>query len=621
MRLSALDISIIFIYLLAVAVIGLVMQKRAKRNIGSYMLGGNKLPWYALGVSNASGMFDISGTMWMVMLAFVYGLKSIWIPWLWPSFNQVFLMMFLASWLRRSNVTTGAEWILTRFGRGRDTSKAHSIVVVFALLSCLGFLAYGFIGLGKFVEIFIPWSVVEPFVPIQVSAEYVPHFYGLAFTFFAVFYSVLGGMASIVWADVVQFVIMTIAAVAIAIIAINELAISSLQVPAEWFTPFFGAQLNMDWTGIIDEVNEKIQTDGFSLFGIFFSMMLFKGVLASLAGPAPNYDMQKIFSSRSPQDAAKMSGFVSLVLLPTRYLMIISFAVLALLNYSELNLESTSGIDFEKILPAAIQNFAPEGILGLLLAGLLAAFVGTFAGTLNAAQAYIVNDLYLKYINPKASNKTVTNMNYLTGILVVALSVVVGFFSKDVNSLLQWIVAGLYGGYIAANVLKWYWWRFNGNGFFWGMMAGIVPALVFPYIFDGLDLYYFPLLLFISLVGSVVGTYMAPPTDMETLKKFYFSVRPWGFWEPVHKLVVAEHPDFRKNKNFALDSFNVVLGVVGQLCLTLLPIYLVLQMFTELAVVLGVLSVCGVILKRTWWDKLYSEEEKANRREKALVSN
>lgn len=610
MKLSAIDFCIIIIYLLAVASIGLFLKNRAKENKEAYLLGGNTLPWYALGLSNASGMFDISGTMWMVMLAFVYGLKSIWIPWLWPSFNQVFLMVFLGIWLRRSNVTTGAEWMLTRFGKTRNTNKSHTIVVIFALLSCLGFLAYGFIGLGKFVEIFIPWSAVQPYVPFTVPPAYVPHLYGLAFTLFAVFYSVLGGMASIVWADVLQFIIMTIGALVIGYIAIDNIAGGTLVVPEGWTTPFFGATLDLDWTGIIDDVNTKIQEDGFSLFGIFFSLMLFKGILASLAGPTPNYDMQKILSTRSPQDAAKMSGFVSLVLIPTRYLMIIGFTVLALLNYEQLNLEVGGRIDYEQILPSAIVNFAPTGILGLIIAGLLSAFIGTFAGTLNAAQAYIVNDIYLRYVNPKASNAKVSNMNYLTGIVVVLLSVVLGFFAKDVNSLLQWIVSGLYGGYIAANVLKWYWWRFNSNGFFWGMLSGIAPALVFPFFFDGLDLYYFPLLLLLSLTGSIVGTLSAPPTDMETLKSFYRTVRPWGFWKPVDRLVKAEDPDFKENTNFWMDAFNVVVGVAAQMCLTLLPIYLVIQMHTELFITLALFLACAMVLKKTWWDMLPKDEHK-----------
>ncbi|GGK87854.1 sodium:solute symporter family protein [Rufibacter glacialis] len=609
MRLTALDISIIFIYLIAVAAIGLFLQKRAKANKEAYLLGGNTLPWYALGLSNASGMFDISGTMWMVMLGFVYGLKSIWIPWLWPSFNQIFLMMFLAAWLRRSNVTTGAEWMLTRFGRGRDSNKSHAIVVAFALLSCLGFLAYGFIGLGKFVEIFVPWSAVQPYVPFTVSAEFVPHFYGMLFTFFAVFYSILGGMASIVWADVLQYAIMTAASVVVAVLAMNNLDTAPLNVPEEWKTPFFGATLNMEWTGIIDDVNAKIQSDGYSLFGIFFSLMVFKGILASLSGPTPNYDMQKILSSRSPADAAKMSAFVSVVLIPTRYLMIMGFTVLAILNYDQLNLHSASGIDFERILPAAIQRFAPTGIMGLLLAGLLAAFIGTFAGTLNAAQAYLVNDVYLKYVNPEASNVAVNRMNYATGIVVVLVSMALGFMAKDVNSLLQWIVAGLYGGYISANVLKWYWWRFNGNGFFWGMLVGIIAALIFPYFTEGLDLYYFPWLLLISLTGSLIGTFMAPPTDAETLKSFYKTVRPWGFWKPVADQVKAEDPSFVENKNFVLDMFNVLIGVVWQMSLTVLPIYLILGMHRELMVSGGIMLVCSLILKKTWWDKLPQDSD------------
>ncbi len=609
MKLTALDIGIIVAYLVAIILLGIFMQKRASANKEAYMLGGNTLPWYALGLSNASGMFDISGTMWMVTLAFVYGLKSIWIPWLWPSFNQIFLMVYLAAWLRRSNVSTGAEWMLTRFGRGRDANRAHSIVVVFALLSCLGFLAYGFIGLGKFVEIFIPWSMVAPYLPFNVSPEYVPHVYGLAFTSFAVFYSILGGMAGIVWADVLQFVIMTVAAIAVGVLAMNNLAVSDLNVPDAWTTPFFGATLDLDWTGIIDEVNAKIQSDGYSLFGIFFSMMVFKGILSSMAGPTPNYDMQKILSSRSPSDAAKMNGFVSVVLMPTRYLMIIGFAVLALLNYKQLDLQSVSGIDFEKILPAAINEFVPSGLTGLILAGLLAAFIGTFAGTLNAAQAYIVNDIYLKYVDPDASNQRISSMNYLTGIVVVLISVVIGFFAKDVNSLLQWIVSALYGGYIAANVLKWYWWRFNASGFFWGMLAGIIPAMTFPYLIGGLDLYYFPLLFAVSLAGSIAGTLLAPPTDVETLKSFYRTIHPWGFWKPIQELVMDEDPDFEANRNFKWDMMNVGIGVVAQMCLTVLPIYLVLGMNTSLFVSLGILAVTIIILKRTWWDKLGEQDK------------
>lgn len=606
MKLTLIDIVIIFTYLFSTVIIGLVLKKAAQKSKSNYMLGGNKLPWYLLGLSNASGMFDISGTMWLVTLLFVYGLKSIWIPWLWPVFNQVFLMVFLSIWLRRSKVTTGAEWINTRFGRSRDSNLSHGVVVVFALIMCLGYLAYGFIGLGKFVMIFIPWDMVAPYIPFAVPLEYVPHIYGIAFTMFAVFYAVLGGMTSIVWADVLQYIIMAISAILIGVLAMKAMAVESLNVPKDWASPFFGWNLDeLDWRGIIDEVNTKIASDGYSLFTIFFMMMVFKGVLVSIAGPAPTYDMQKILSTKSPKEAAKMSGFVSVVLMPIRYFMIAGFAVLALLYYDRLNLLVAGQIDFEQILPSAIAEFVPVGFMGLLLAGLLAAFNSTFAGTLNAAQAYIVNDIYLRYVKPEADPREIKNMNYITGVTVVIVSIIFGVFAQDVNSVLQWIVSALYGSYVVSNVLKWYWWRFNGYGYFWGMVAGLIPALIFPYVFsETLDLYYFPWLLLISLAGAMLGTFLSKPTNEETLVEFYENVRPWGFWGPIKAKVMAKDPEFVPNKNFKMDMFNVLIGTIAQTALVALPIYIVLKDTLPIWITIIITVICGFILKKTWWNKL-----------------
>jgi Na+/proline symporter len=609
MKITFIDAGIVVLYLATMVAIGWLLRKRARKNKESYLLGGKSLPWYMLGLSDASDMFDISGTMWMVALCFVYGMKSIWIPWLWPVFNQVFMMMFLSKWVRRSNASTGAEWLVTRFGAtGEWVKSSHNVVVAFALLSCFGFLAYGFVGLGKFIETFVPWNTVKAYVPFSVAPEYVPHLYGMVFTLFAMFYSILGGMHSIVLGDVIKYAIMTVACIAIGVIAMMRLHTtgSTLAVPEGWINPFFNWRLQLDWSQLVPDANKKIADDKFGLFGFFFMMMLFKGVFASLAGPAPNYDMQKVLSTRSPKDASKMSGFVSIILLPVRYSMIIGLTVLALLYYNQLNLRNAAGgTDFEMILPAAINSFLPAGILGLVLTGLLGAFMGTFSGTLNAAQAYIVNDIYLKYINPHAGTRKVITANYLVGIVVVAIGVTLGFFAKDVNSVLQWIVGALYGGYIASNMFKWYWWRFNASGFFWGMVSGIAAALVFPYLFpDTLPLYSWPLLFLISVAGCLLGTWLTPPTDEAVLKSFYKTVNPWGFWKPIRIKVMAEDPAFKPNRRFGMDMFNVVLGIIGQCCLTILPMYVVLWLKMPLFITVCILLVITGILKRTWWNKL-----------------
>src|SRR5690606_11725955 len=103
---------------------------------------------------------------------------------------------------------------------------------------------------------------------------------------------------------------------------------------------------------------------------------------------------------------------------------------------------------------------------GLLLAGLLAAFMGTFSAFINAAPAYIVNDIYKKYINPNASDKKYVRLSIVSSFALVIVGITFGFFASSLNALTLWITSALYGGYAAANVLKWIWWRFSGYGYF-----------------------------------------------------------------------------------------------------------------------------------------------------------
>lgn len=615
MKLHLIDVLIISAYLLVIVIIGIFLKKRAAKNLDSYFLGGKSLPFYMLGLSNASGMFDITGTMLMVYWAFAYGFKSLWIPWLWPVFNQIFLMVYLSVWLRRSNVLTGAEWIKTRFGKGRGAELSHNIVVVFALISVLGFLSYGFIGIGKFMEIFFPWDVVSHYVPFDIPIQYVPHFYGIFFTAVATFYVMMGGMFSIVWTDVVQFLIMTVAGIVIAIIGMELVSPGMIAsfVPHGWDSPFFGWMLDVDWSGRMDMLAERMNNEPYSLIGLFVMMALLKGVFMSMAGPAPNYDMQKILSCKSPKEAALMSGSVSVILLIPRYLMIMGFALLAVYffkNDGGMAQLALSHTDFETILPHLITKYVPVGLTGLLLAGLLAAFMSTFASTVNAAPAYFVNDVYLKYINPEASAKRQIKVSYLTSVLVVVISTVMGFFLKDINEIFQWIVGALFGGYIAANVLKWHWWRFNGEGYFWGMTVGVVAAIIMKFtVPDALVLYFFPVLFGVSLIGCIVGTYSAPPTDEGTLIDFYVRVRPWGWWKPVAEKAIKRYPQVTPNRNFKRDAFNVIVGIIWQCSLTIIPMYLVTRGTSGLIVSVLILAVTSGILYHTWYRPLCREEK------------
>lgn len=608
MSLSWIDISIVILYLVLTLFLGFYLSKRASKNLEAYFLGGNSIKWYYLGLSNASGMFDISGTMWTVTLTFVYGLKSAWIPWLWPVWNQIFVMVFLAIWMRRSNAMTGAQWITFRFGDGRGGRLAHIIVVIFAVVSVIGFIAYFVEGIGKFATTFLPWDLSTDILALHLTSE---QSYALIIIGITTLYTLKGGMYSVVSTEVIQFLIMTVACIAIGIIAYNQVTPEQIiaATPDGWSDLMPQWNLNLDWSQTFPELNDKIASDGYELFGMLIMMMVLKGIFASLAGPVPSYDMQRILSTRTPSDAAKMSGLTPLVLFIPRYLMVAGLTVLALV-YLKPELQAMGvDMDFEMVLPMAIQSFVPIGVKGLLLAGLLAAFMGTFAAFVNAAPAYLVNDLYKKYVNPKASNKKLIRYSYAASLVLVLIGVSVGLFVTSLNSLTLWITSSLFGGYAAANVLKWIWWRFNGMGYFAGMLGGLVASLVVPpltrMLFPGIiDIYIFPVIFLITFLACVFTSMATKPEDMSTLKQFYKQTRPWGFWNPIKGEILKEDPNFQGNKDFKRDAFNVVIGIIWQMSMIVIPLYLLTKNTEETIIAVVIFIATSVILKKTWYNNL-----------------
>ena len=604
MNLQPLDIGIVIGYLVLTLVIGFLISKRASKNLESYFLGGRRIPFYILGISNASGMFDITGTMWFVAILFIYGLKGAWLPWMWPIWNQVFLMVFLASWLRRSNAMTGAEWLKTRFGEDRGGRLSHFIIVIFAIISVIGFIAYTFSGIGKFATSFFPWDLTTEIGSHILSSENV---YALLIIGFTTLYTIKGGMYSVVATEILQYLVMIISCIIVGVIAMNLVSPAQLNavIPEGWKDLFFGWKLNLDWSNLIPTVKNKISADGYEFFSILFMIMVFKGILVSIAGPVPSYDLQRILATKNPRDAARMTWFTSLVLFFPRFLMVAGITVLVLVYFSPKLNSMGADIDFEMIFPYAVSNFIPTGLLGILLAGLIAAFMSTFSAYVNAGPAYIVNDIYKKFINPTASNKRYIRLSYWVSFILVIIGVIFGLFIHSIDSATKWIVSSLYGGYTASNVLKWIWWRFNGYGYFWGMLTGLAASLFIPLFFpEASALNTFPIILLISSIGSVGGSLLTEPDNEEVLKKFYSTVRPWGFWEPIYIKVKAEQPEFKKNLDFKRDMINSVVGIAWQMSMLVMPIYLVIREYISLSVALGVFVLTSLFLKAYWYNRL-----------------
>ncbi len=614
MRLSSIDIGILVVYFVAMLTVGIYVARRASKNLDSYFLGGKTMPWWLLGVSNASAMWDVTGTMWFVYLLFTYGLKAVFLPWLWPTFNQIFEAVYLSRWVRSSNARTGAEWITTRFGSGRGGELSKAVIVVFALINVVGFISYNFQGMGKFCKVFLPWNLSAndyAIIIMSVTAIYV----------------VLGGMLSVVLTDFTQFILMVIASFVIGYIAMTTVAPDAFlaTTPTDWGNIFFGLNINLDWSATLPALNDKIASDGMaSLFGLFFMMMFTKGVLVSMAGVAPNYDMQRVLAAKTSREASLMSAIVSICLVP-RWIMIGGITLLGVVYVTpELN-KMGDKIDFELVLPYVINNFLPAGLIGILLAGLLSSFMASFSATVNAGAAYLVNDLYKAYLNPQASNRTLIYASYVGSALILVVGMIIGAYVSSINDITQWIVSGLYGGYTAANVLKWYWWRLNGFGYFWGMLIGIISAMlvpvVSPLVAPGVNVIYtFPFIVFFSAIGCVVGSLMTEPVDDETLKTFYRNVRPWGFWNPVLKMVAAEDPSIQPNKDAARDLTNCAVGIVWQLMLVTTPLYTIFRNYIAALICVGIFILTTIYLKIYWYDHLGNDEAIADAAESSATA-
>ncbi|MGV8814526.1 MAG: sodium:solute symporter family protein [Gelidibacter sp.] len=617
-----IDISIIAVYVILTLGVGIWISKRASKGLDSYFLGGKTIKWYYLGLSNGSGMFDISGTALMVGWLFLYGAKSFMLMWLWPIWNQIFIMMFLAVWIRRSNIMTGSEWILTRFGDDKAGRASHKIVALFAVVAAIGFIAYFFEGVGKFLTVILPWDLALTIGTSEIFTS--EQSYALIIIFMTTLYTIKGGMFSVVATEVLQYGIMVLAGILVAaysFFAFTDVEVTSV-ISTEWKNIFFGWELDTHWDSKYQAFNDLVDSEGYKMFGALIGMSLFKGFFASIAGPTPSFDMQRILSTKTVKEAAYMAGFTNLILFIPRYLLIGGIVVIALVVLApgmaaDPNL---TGGTLEILLPQVINFHVPVGIKGLLLAGLLAAFMSTFSAFVNAGPAYIVNDIYKKYFKPEATDQHYIKASHIASFAVVALGVFMGFFADSINSLTLWITSSLFGGYVAANFLKWIWWRFNGWGYFWGMFSGlIIASLQFfldqnkahftegTWLYDLSHvsaIYLFPLIFGVSLLGSFLGTYLSKPTDMNVLKSFYANVHPWGFWKPVLKELKKENHPIEKNSEFWSDMLNCVIGIVWQSSMIVLPIYFIIRDYPKAFISLGVFLLTSIILKFTWLDKV-----------------
>jgi len=592
---STVDLIIVIIYLLAIVIIGLLMQKKASQGIDSYFLGNRKLPWWVLGASGMASNTDIAGTM--INTAFIYalGTKGFFIEIRGGvTLIMAFLMVFMGKWNRRSQVMTQAEWMHFRFGTGKEGDFARIISAIAAIVMTVAMVTYFVIGAGKFVGEFLG---IEP---IYAS---------LLMVVLAMIYTVASGLYGVVWTDVFQGVF-----IFGVILYITGTAMSIVNLPQEFFVSvpmvdgsFTAIKTTLaEWSRIIPP-NEMNMPEGstfaiYNLFGIAIMFYLFKVTLEGASG-AGGYMLQRYFAAKSDREAGMLSLFWT-CLLAFRWPLIASFAMLGVYH----GIETGSVIaDPELVLPTVIKNYIPAGVRGLLIAGLMAAAMSTFDSTVNAGAAYWVKDLYQTYLNPRASEKDLMIQARLASVGIVILALLFSLTISNINEIWGWITMGIGAGMFIPQVIRWYWWRFNGYGFAIGTAVGMTAA-VLTKAFTGPIPEYTSFLIASgsSLAGCILGTLLTPATENSVLENFYKVTRPFGFWSHIRGSL-PEAVQSKVNQENRRDIIATFFAVPWQVVLFLTGIMIVMKQWSNAMNLFAILVILSAGLYWFWFRHLSDE--------------
>ena len=574
--LGTIDLGIIALYLAAMIGIGLLSQKLASRGADSYFLGDRRMPWWMLAASGSSSYWDITGTMWIVSLLCLLGMKAMWHQWVWGFPLPIFFAAFMGRWINRSKVMTAAEWMKTRFGEDAAGQSARSAYAALAVITVVSFLAYDAVGMGKFGQQYLPFSR-------NVCAALILGLTGV--------YIVFGGFRSLIITEVVQTAIMSLGAVVIAYLGFRQVNLGDLaaKLSGSWFS------LSIPWK------DPAFAETEFFLFGALTIAWASKGLLLCFGGPEQLYDFQRFLSARNERDASKL-GLLWGVLHTLRWPMAMGIAVLFLSGFMGVS-------DTEQVLPAVIKNVLPVGIRGLVLAALLAAFMSTFNSTVNAGASYLVVDIYKKYFNRDASQKQLVHAGYVSSSMLIVIGILVGATATSIHRIFQWIMAALGAGVLLPNFLRWYWWRLNGWGFTAGVLVGIFASLIQAVFFAAAPLYiYFPVIAGIGLIASIIVSYLTPATEEKVLIDFFMTIQPAGLWRPVRRKVEALHPGFKKDIPFRHDLLNVAVGIPWLFSLWVAPMYLVARRYQEAGLFFLAAVALSVVLYFTWYKPLKYEK-------------
>ncbi|HEX8451820.1 MAG TPA: sodium:solute symporter family protein [Longimicrobium sp.] len=540
MKLALVDWLIVAAYFVLSAAIGLAYTRRAGKSVSEYFVSGRSVPWWLAGTSMVATTFAADTPLAVTGMVASNGIAGNWLWWNMVMSGMLTVFFYARLW-RRAGVMTDVEFTELRYS-GRPAAILRVFRALYMALP-INLIIIGWVNLAmlKILGVTLGIAPVQALVVMFVVT---------------MAYSVLSGLWGVLVTDFVQFGIAMGGSIILAIFAVN--AVGGIDTLVARLPEHYGsADAALSFFPRSDAAWMPL-----TAFLAYLSVQWWATSYPSAEPGGGGYIAQRIFSARTERDGMLATLWFNIAHYAIRPWPWILTALCVVVLYPDLEDPATGYI-------SAVVDLLPTGFRGLMIAAFAAAYMSTIATQLNWGASYLINDLYLRFVNPAAEQRKVIALSRLATVVTFILGSGVTYILYWVGSIEgAWrIMIALGAGTGLVYIFRWYWWRINA----WSEISAMVAALVSFAALTGLGIYdpvdplegaY--LMLATTVITTIVWvavTFLTAPTDEAKLVDFYRRVRPGGRgWRPVQALAGFPNEPVAEG---ALGWANWVAGVVS----------------------------------------------------------
>ncbi|WP_017851561.1 sodium:solute symporter family protein [Leptospira interrogans serovar Szwajizak] len=534
---SFIDWFFIFMYLFFAFAAGILLSPKAGKSLVSYFVADRKLPWWWLGTSMVATTFAADTPLVITGFIAADGISANWFWWSWAIGYMAMTVFFAGKW-RRMEVLTDVEFVELRYG-GKPAIILR-MVKAFYLSILVNSIVLGWVfkAMSKITGPFLDWkdllgadrfSIIQNVWPSFLIFDSLNNTITVLILFLVVVvYSSMGGIQGVILTDLVQFALGMGGAILFAVYAVSSQGgISGLLSKMEELYPDKHKSILSFWPDF-QEASLPI-----NVFLIFISVQWWAQYYSDGSG----YLAQRIHTAKNPKEAEKGSLWFNIANFMVRtwpwiLTALVTLVVFPLHDPTKYFSEGwTVGGDREMGYPILMKLILPNGILGIVFASLMAAFMSTADTHINWGASYLVNDFYLRFVHPKADDKTLVKASRIAVVTMSIIAILVATQIQSIANAWKFLLA-FASGMGLPQILRWIWWRTNA----WTELSGMITALILSIIlYPSYPNVRSEYLLFWVAIGSVavsiLVTFLTPPVPQNTLDDFIKRVDPIGFWK------------------------------------------------------------------------------------------